>query len=110
MAVRNPESKYKLDLYITADVDVYISASISDSFQLNAASINSVYLFVFQFNLFICLWQFWQENRPDYFNMKLYVSQTDSLQVCVNHALLDANISVHFSCPYLQHQIRNLKY
>uniref|UniRef100_H3CJD2 Ferric reductase NAD binding domain-containing protein n=1 Tax=Tetraodon nigroviridis TaxID=99883 RepID=H3CJD2_TETNG len=23
----------------------------------------------------------WQENRPDYFNMKLYVSQTDTLQV-----------------------------
>lgn len=59
--------------------------------RLNAASINFDYLFVFQSNLFICFWQLWQENRPDYFNMKLYVSQTDCLQVT---ALVDTNINV----------------
>lgn len=69
--------------------------------------INSGYLFVFESNLFNCLWQLWQENRPDYFNMKLYVSQTDRIEVRVNHALLDAKISVHFSFPYFHHQIRN---
>lgn len=47
------------------------------------------YLFVFQSNLlFFCLCQLWQENRPDYFNMKLYVSQADTLQVCVSYLLL----------------------
>lgn len=26
--------------------------------------------------------QFWQENRPDYVNIQLYLSQTDGIQVC----------------------------
>uniref|UniRef100_A0A3Q3KKN3 FAD-binding FR-type domain-containing protein n=1 Tax=Monopterus albus TaxID=43700 RepID=A0A3Q3KKN3_MONAL len=36
----------------------------------------------------------WQENRPDYFNLKLYVSQTDNLQVGEKYRLLTSRLLV----------------
>uniref|UniRef100_A0A3Q1FGH7 NADPH oxidase 4 n=1 Tax=Acanthochromis polyacanthus TaxID=80966 RepID=A0A3Q1FGH7_9TELE len=39
----------------------------------------------------------WQENRPDYFNLKLYISQTDGLQVNVTQAVCLCFCSVSFS-------------
>lgn len=37
---------------------------------------------IFFHQLFLSTSQLWQENRPDYVNIQLYLSQTDGVQVC----------------------------